>query len=688
LSEKKISLGNYKLFNGKLNYSIDLYEKEEEKTLNLVEDPFRSAYTEARQRQYFRDEDITYKDTKSSYGKLTLNQGNLSFGLKLGQEEEEYIDRSIDDDGITYVNNSDYYDGELRDKAIDLKKLGKLDLTLGQRLDNFERGDELSKVYVKGIHDINLYDNSGNYLRMMDLNLKNNFTFAYNQYAFDKANYNFDSANGITNVSDEEDLKTYRLSSRKNSLDLKNNVTLGLGNTSSTYGLAIKKDYNSLYTDWLQNDELVNSLDFKIDDKRTVYVSYGMDRDYGKNDKDSEAVLTTTMYNEKYFLDQKTDTINLTLADDKKEYTWTRTNMTDDEREEYYKYAESNNTGSYLNLADATKTYGEIETTEKSIADTISYKYKLDDKKNYTWGYTRGYSSVYDYSDNDYDSKGIKNKVAFAYENKDLFTLSLSLQDYDDYVSSINDEKRFIIKYEYKKNNLPKVGNEANVQLTDSTGTDRLSLTGEELAAIDKKYNEEKRKEQGLGFDIMGIGEEKEDVIYKQYYTLTLDGTRNEDYFKASNDFVDSLENLDVSLEADYKRFKLTYTFDQAFSFAKNSSSEYGIKKTETTKEHEFSALTMIGKDSKSWKIKGTVGVNEIKARDNGLLDTWSISLGKEFDFYSATLKYEQEWNSTYSIYDWTWSINFALLTFPDKGVNVGTKYESGTLSPEVTAGM
>ena len=688
LNEKKISLGNYKLFNGKLNYSIDLYEKEEENTLNLVDDPFRSAstsYTD-RQKQYFRDEDITYKDTKSSYGKLTLSQGNVSFGLKLGQEEEEYIDRSIDDDGITYVNNSDYYDGELRDKVIDLKKLGKLDLTLGQRLDNFERGDELSKVYVKGIHDINLYDNSGNYLRMMDLNLKNNFNFAYSQYAFDKSNYNFDSVNGITNVSNEEDLKTYRLSSRKNSLDLKNNVTLGLGNTSSIYGLAIKKDYNSLYTDWLQNDELVNSLDFKIDDKRTVYLSYGMDKDYTKNDRDSEAEqYLTTMLQDKYFLDKETDTINLTLADDKKEYTWTRTNMTDDEREEYYKYAESNNTGDYLDLADTTKTYGEIDTTEKSIADTISYKYKLDDKKNYTWGYTRGYSSVYDYDEVKNTSKGIKNKVSFAYENKDLFTLSLSLQDYNDYISEINDEKRFVIKYDYKKNNLPKVGNEANVQLTDSTGAERLSLTEEELAAIDKKYNEEKRKEQGLGFDIMGIGEEEEEVIYKQYYALTVDGIRNEHYYRASNNFMDSLESLDISLEAHYNRFKLKYTFDQVFSFTENNSV---FTKTMTTKEHEFSALTMIGKDTKSWKLKGTAGVNEIKSRDNGLLDTWSLSIGKEFEFMSATLKYEQEWNSTYSEYDWTWSVNFALLTFPEKGINVGTKYESGTLSPEITAGM
>ena len=179
--------------------------------------------------------------------------------------------------------------------------------------------------------------------------------------------------------------------------------------------------------------------------------------------------------------------------------------------------------------------------------------------------------------------------------------------------------------------------------------------------------------------------EEEEEVIYKKYYSLTVDGIRNEDYYKASNNFMDSLESLDISLEAHYNRFKLKYTFDQVFSFTENNSV---FTKTMTTKEHEFSALTMIGKDTKSWKLKGTAGVNEIKSRDNGLLDTWSLSIGKEFEFMSATLKYEQEWNSTYSEYDWTWSVNFALLTFPEKGINVGTKYESGTLSPEITAGM
>lgn len=683
LRENKITLGNYKLFNGKLTYSLEFYEKEEEKELNMTEDPFRSpstTYTD-RQKQYFRDEDITYKKTESSYTKLSLNQGNFSLGLKLGEEEEKYIDRTLDDDGITYTNTSDYYDTELRNKAIDLKKGGKLDLTIGQRFDNFERGDELINVYVKGIHDINLYDNSGNYLRMMDLSLKNNLSVSYNKYSFDKANYDFTSSNGITNVNDEEDLRIYRLTSRKNSLGLKNNATLGVGNTSSTYGLAIKKDYNSLYTDWLQNDEMVNSIDFKIDDKRTVYVSYGTDKDYGKNDRDTNSGISNILA-EKYFLEQKTDTFNLTLADDKKEYSWTRTKSVDDERENAY----VNKNGG--DLSNITRTYGDIDTTEKKNTDTISYGYKLDDKKSYKLGYTRGYSSVYDYDKSKYTSEGIKNKVSVEYVNKDLFTLSFSLQDYKDNVSSINDEKRFILKYDYKKSNLPKIGNEANVQLVDSTGTERLSLTEAELAAIDKKYNEEKRKEQGLGFDLMGLGTEQEEVIYKQYYSLTVDGTRNEDYFNASNDFVASLESLDVTLEAHYKRFKLKYVFDQNFTFTKNSSYNYGIKKTKTTKEHEFSALTMIGKDSKSWKLKGEFEINEMKSGDNGYLDTWALSVGKEFDFFSATLKYKQEWNTTYSGYDWTWSINFALLTFPEKGINVGAKSEGGSLSPDISAGM
>lgn len=254
-------------------------------------------------------------------------------------------------------------------------------------------------------------------------------------------------------------------------------------------------------------------------------------------------------------------------------------------------------------------------------------------------------------------------------------------------MTSLNDERSLEFKYEFKLNK-PKKGNESNVKLVDSTGTERFDLTEEELAKIDSKYNEEQRKEKGLGFDLMGLGEEKEEVIYNQYYSIYVNGTRNEDYFKASNNLFDSMESLDITLEAHYKRFKLKYTLDQDFTFATNSSSTYGIKKTESNKEHDFSVLTMIGKDSKSWKIKGEIGVDETLAKDNGLIDSWSISVGKEFDFFSTTLKYEREWNETYDIYDWTWSINFALLTFPEKGVSAGANYENGGLSPEIKTGM
>lgn len=683
LNETKIKLGDYKLFNGKMTYSLEFHQKEEEKELNLADDPLRvkAGYTDT---QYFRDEDITYEKNTSQSAKLNLNQGNITYSLELGTEEEIYTDRSINDSGITYENTSNYYDTKLRDKKIDFRKLGTLDLTIGQRYDKYERGDNLTNLYTEGVHNIGIYSNSGDYFRKVDLSLDNTSKFSYNVYNWDLGNYDFNNSNGITNVSDKDDLEIYRLSSRKNTLTLGNGITFGVGNTKTTYGIDMTKAYNSLYTGWLQDDILVNSIDFKIDDKRTVFVSYGEDKDYTKNDMNSSSSLYG-VFNEKYFLDKETDTIKLTLADDDKEYGWTHVNTVDDEREEDYIYLDSN--GDYLKLADTSKTYGDIETTEKSISDTFSFAKTIDDKRTYKLAYTRADTSEYDYTTSSYDSNGIKNKYSVEYTKKDLYSLKFAFQDYKDEVTSLNDERSLEFKYEFKLNK-PKKGNESNVKLVDSTGTERFDLTEEELAKIDSKYNEEQRKEKGLGFDLMGLGEEKEEVIYNQYYSIYVNGTRNEDYFKASNNLFDSMESLDITLEAHYKRFKLKYTLDQDFTFATNSSSTYGIKKTESNKEHDFSVLTMIGKDSKSWKIKGEIGVDETLAKDNGLIDSWSISVGKEFDFFSTTLKYEREWNETYDIYDWTWSINFALLTFPEKGVSAGANYENGGLSPEIKTGM
>lgn len=685
-NEKKLSLGNYTLFNGKLNYGLDFYELEETKELSKEVDPFRKNLNVSdKEKEYFRDENITYTEDWSRYAKLNLTQSVYSLGLEVGEDQKKYIDRSFDDNGITYENNSTYYDGQIRDRIINLKDLGKLDLTLGNRLDAFERGDELNKSYIKGVHDIDLYDNNGNYLRTMDLSLKNNFILSYNTYDFDKNNYNFTSSNGIANVSNENDLRKYRLISQKNNLDLKDNVTLGVGNTATTYGLNLRRNYNSYDPNWLQNSGSTNSIDFKVDDKRTVYLSYGTDKNFLKNSRNSASTLYGVL-DEDYFLKNKTNTTNLILADDIKEFTLTRSDTTGLSRDEDYIYKDSN--GNYLNLADVSTTYGNIATKEKSISDTLAFSYKFDDKKNIKTSYTRGNSSVYDYSDLAYNSKGVRNQYSIELSNTDLYTLKLNFQDYKDKVTSINDEKRFTLRYDFKKNNLPKSGNEKNVELVDSTGESRLSLTEEELMALDQKYKEEKRAEQGLGFDIMGIGEEKKDVIYKQYYSLYIDGIRNEDYYRASNEFMDSLESLQIKGEAHYNRFKLTYDYLQTVAFATSPTSLYGISKTVSAKEHDFSVLTMIGKDSKSWKIKGEIGLDETETRSTGLLDKWSVSLGKEFDFMSTTLKYQQTWNSTYNIYDWTWSINFALLTFPDKGVSVGESYKNGSTSPEIKTGI
>lgn len=695
-NEKKLDLGSYSLFNGFINYSVNFFENINEETLSREHDPFRESLSGLtdREKEYNRDENILYKKTENQYGKVNFGHDKLSLGLELGKEREEYVDRQNTDDntkdGIRYINNSTYNDIDVRDSLINLKNLGTLDLKLGRRLDQFQRGDELTKYYTDLTHKIKLYDNSGNYLRKMDLTLNNNFSLYLDENLFDKSNYDFSSIDGITNVSKEEDLKLYRLGSRQNNVGLKNNITFGLGNTATTYGFNSKKSYNSYDREWLQTNKFENSLDFKVDEKRTAFISYGISETNQKNDMDQRALSdsssdVTEIYTEKYFREQKTETVNLTLADDIKEWSLTRSDYRKDNREKFTYYTDGTN---LIDLSDRTTTYGKISTIDKTIDNTLSYGQKLNDISSYKLSAGLGESSVYNMSNSDYDSKGNRVKFGFEWNTKDLYTLKVNFEDYKDKVDTINDEKRLIIRYDYKKSNLPKSGNEKKVELTDSTGETRLNLTEAELMALDKEYREEKRKEKGQGFDIMGIGEKEPEVIYNQYYTLYIDGIRNEDYYNSSKNIIDSLEALQIKGEFHYKRFKLNYDYNLKAYFSSDSTQLYGIAKSVETKTQEISALTMIGKDTESWKVKGSIRLNEnTKGVDEGL-DKWTVSLGKEFEFMSTTVEYEQEWNKTSKEYEWIWKLKFELLTFPDKGVGIGTSYKNGQTSTEFKTGI
>ena len=690
-NEKRLDLGSYTLFNGKLNYSFNIFEKTETKVLNRDHDPFRENLSglTSKEKEYNRDENRLSEDIQSQYAKLNLSQNNLNVGIELGKEREEYFERTRDDDvskpqGIEYINNSNYNDIQIRDNKIDFKKLGIVDLTFGRRFDVFQRGDELTKYYTSLNHKANIYDNSGNYLRATDLTVKNSFSTYLENSSLDEKNYDFQSSKGIENVFDAKDLKQYRLGSRQNNIELKNDLLLGLGNTATNYGFNIKKSYNSYDTEWLQANKLVNSIDFKIDDKRTAYVSYGINELNQKNDGDKNSGISN-IYEKKYFLEQKTDTLNLTLADDTKEFSLIRTEYNKNNREKKTIYTES---GKNLGLADITTTYGVLKTLDNTLDDTVSFGYKLNDKNSYKLSLGLGESSVFNVEKTKYDSKGDRIKLGFEWNTKDLYSFKINFEDYKDKVNSVNDEKRLILRYDYKKNNLPKSGNEKKVALTDSTGETRLNLTEEELMALDKEYRDEKRKEKGLGFDVMGIGEDEPEVIYNEFYTLYIDGIRNEDYFSRSNNLIDSMEALQIKGEAHYKRLKLNYDYNLKTNFSSDSTKTYGINRSQETKTHEFNALTMIGKDTESWKLKGGVRFNENTKGVDESLDKWSVSLGKEFEFMSTTLEYEEEWNKTSKEYNWVWKIKMALLTFPDKGFGIGTNYNTGTTSTEFQSGI
>lgn len=216
-----------------------------------------------------------------------------------------------------------------------------------------------------------------------------------------------------------------------------------------------------------------------------------------------------------------------------------------------------------------------------------------------------------------------------------------------------------------------------------------MEMTQEELEELDKKYREEVRSQESLSFDLMGIGDDAmDDVIYKRYFSIYGEAVTNEDYYKASGDFMKAVKYFQIRGEFHYNNFKLTYKYDQDIDFAVSSSELYGISRSVDEREHYASLVTKFGEPYYAWNIKGEITYKEEVDDDQRQLDSWKLSLDKEYDFIQYGLSYEEEWDETDEEYDWTWTFKIALTTFPEKGFGTGANYENGTTSTEFKAGI
>ncbi len=688
LEEMDLVLGPYGLFGTSFNLTSEWHNKVSEKTLNRLVDPFRKnlGITD-REKEYHRNEDILYDKLENENFVFNLNQSSRNLRVELGMEKNTYIDRSDYDEGVIFNNQSTYNSVKVGDKNINLYKLGRLDITLGRREDKFVKGDKLYDYTLNLKHNINLYDNSGNYLRWADFKLDNSFGTYVEKYAHEQGDYSFDEE-GILGVGEYDDLAYYRLNNKNEKLYCDNKISFDFGNTTSIYTYSLKNQFDGFDTGFQTDKDIINSLEFQIDKRRSIFLSHETQEDFLKNDKDSNSIYFGK-YDEDRFRDRYYQKSILELADNTKVFKYQRIDSTKDIREKQY-IDKDKTTGDYLGLSDRTITYGDKSTTENTLENIYQYEFGEKEKSWTKLNYSTWENTIYNYKKEENSTERYRDKYAIEYTlgNKKSHLIRASYENFEDVIEELNNEKKYTFRYEFKDETTPGEGEEEEVEFRDASGKYRLSMTAEELEELDRKFREERRKERGLGFDLMGLGDEDDDVIYKRYFTIYSEVITNEEYLKLSNDFGKSIKDYQIRGELHYDRLKLTYKYDQDIEFTKNSAEKHGIKRKVLDRTHEGTFLTRIGEPGYSWKLKGEITYRQEVEESERELDEWKISVGREFDFIELGIEYEEEWNKTYEEYDWVWRFRIALTTFPDKGLGVGAKYEAKEYSPEFEGGI
>jgi hypothetical protein len=642
------TIGNYNIydkFNLKFSYNYDKnYEK-----LNLDEDPFRSSYTNARDRQYNRTIDIIEKNIEQNGYQTELSKNSKRLKLVLGDYKSTIKDRDLyEDTGYDeFINNSNYNIIEYQDSKINTK-LGNLDFLINRRYDKYFEKDTLQEFSTKEILTKNIYDNTGDFYRDYDLKIDNKFSYYMNYFVYNSGNRDFNDS--VTYISDAKDSEYYRLNGKNLKKDISNELKIAFGNTDTIYNINLIT-YNDAYkNDWLKSLSLKNSIDFSIDNKKTIYTSYDINNSYQEDNYKN-------IDNQKYKLE---------LYDDNREFKY---NIS------YYKNkVRDESIDTSLDYSDRIRTYNFLKYIDKDITNSFEYSFGEKNNKWWTLNYSITTNTTYDYNDstgsavNSYSENILKNQFKINYlvgdKSIEYNNYSYELIDYNNKVDNNYSYYQNEISYEY--NDLKKEEDE-KVVYTDSTGEYQVELTKSEEEELQRKFLEQVKKERGITTDIFGIDNIADDTIYKKYnkFTLTLKSDKN--YTKETN-FINALELFKIRLEIHRDENKLIYSYDEENSIYNS------VKSLSTSKIHYLEFTKKIGEIDKKWIYKfATKYKTELKdSSSEENLDEIRATLGKEIEFGQWQTSYELDWNQTYLRYDYTISFSFNLFTFPDKSIGLG----------------
>ncbi|MGY0394175.1 hypothetical protein [Fusobacterium sp. SYSU M8A802] len=683
----RVSFGEYD-FTGdyKIKPGYDYYSEIRE--LNLDNDPLREKVIKGNERskQYNRFEDIIYSNFEQKRGYVDIFNDTTKFTFAGGKTEEEFWDRTgiYTADGYRkYINNSDFYEVSAQRDEISLDNFGEIALFGGLRYDKYTSGynpysnngkgnfasgeDSTLRTQLKLNHTMTVFNNEENRDRTIDLSMANNLTLFYQRYDYDSGSVNFgEDTNGRS-------AEYIRLKNKDNIYQVKDSINTTVGNTETIYTIDYKRAENPA-TNKLNNEVVKNDLEFKIDGDKSLVLNYGEDKKY------ADETLNKENYNYYTFRDYG---VTYYLGDHRLSYQ----NNSIDSR--IWDIDPKYNNG--LNIDNA---------KEKIRLNTYSYEYTFGDNRlglDFSEGRDnrRNYKTLEEeldvknqiYGVSFLDGGDVENYYRATYEiynhnEKGARDLTLDGRNY-------NSQNSDIISFNYEYRDKRFSDDELRRYAEIEFDKDSNSLTPQEIYRVrDILRNRERnhvdfKLNRSIYDDFTNMGE------YKRNFRVNLMLQRNEARYKMTEDYWDSLEEIQAGVFYSQNRFGIGYEVDE--------NADWRNKKWgKVDREHKISLVTKIGKPSEGWTLKtyakfyedltGEIKQSSDERARKSSLDGLGIEIGKEMGYYQWSVAFEKEYVLSARDYEWRAALQFTLLTFPsnpifgigaDTGVDKKTKPET-----------
>lgn len=663
----RVSFGDYDFWGDyrvKAGYNIN----EHERKLDLMDDPLRKNVVKGsneRDKEYNRFENIIYSDFREERAYVDFYNDTTKFTSAAGQTKEKFWDR----EGIysepafslnsyrQYINESKFYEFGAERNEIPLGVFGQLALFGGVRYDKYDKGynpytrhyasgeDSTLRTQLKLNHTIQLFDNTDNKDRSIDFALSNDLSLFYQRYDYDSGDVKFGNAyNDIRKktMSSEE----IRLKNKDNIYEIKDTINAMIGNTETAYNIEYKRRENPADTSDLTGQTFKNDVNFKIDDKQSLTLNYGQDRQYtSENERDRN-------YNDLTF-------INYGAV-----YNY------EGHRLSYQNQGIDSKIWDMKNVDNA---------KEKIRANTYAYQYSFGDNRlglDFSQGTDVRKNYTMDLKEIDVDNKiygisfldggDVENYYRVTYEDYKHKENGAKVTLTDGRVKNINNSDVLSFTYEYRDKRFTDEELKKYAEL--EFNKDSNQLTQAELYRVRDILRD--RERNSVNFNLNSIMYDRFNTLgdYKRNFKIHFMMQRNEARYDKTGDLWDSLEEVKARFFYSQNRVGVGYEIEENSGWSSGSWDKLN-------REHKVSLMAKVGKPSEGWNVKTYAKFYEKfkdtsnKNRRKSSLDGLGVEIGKEFGYYEWAVAYEREYDLGTRDYEWRVSLQFTLLAFPDKPI-------------------